>query len=103
MEPSIIYAIVVGGLLFLFCLRGITILVRAGLHSRRCLTFLSTRLYPYIYHRRRFLQPISRLNVTLQFLYWAVTLIFNFIGVSSLSEGGSRAGSLAMFNFIPLF
>jgi hypothetical protein len=36
-------------------------------------------------------------------LYWVVTFVFNFIGVSSLSEGGSRAGSLAMFNFIPLF
>jgi hypothetical protein len=103
MEPSIIYAIVVSGLMFLFCLRGINSVAIAVLYSRQSLTFFCTHLYSYLYRRRRFLQPISRQSAIVNFLYWAVTFVFNFIGVSSLSEGGSRAGSLAMFNFIPLF
>jgi hypothetical protein len=103
MEPSIIYAIIVSGLMFLFCLRGVGNLVTAVLYSRQALTFFCRHLYSYLYHRRRLLQPISRRSTIVHFLYWAVTFVFNFIGVSSLSEGGSRAGSLAMFNFIPLF
>jgi hypothetical protein len=65
MEFLIIYAIIVGGLLFLFYLRGIINLVNAVLYSRKCLIFLSKYLYPYIYHRRRFLPPISRLSAIL--------------------------------------
>jgi hypothetical protein len=100
MDPAIIYGIIVASLLFLFCLRGMSNLAAAIIHS------LSTRLYPYLYRRRRFLlfnlPPISRLVAVLQFLYWAVTIVFNIIGAGTLSEAGSRAGSIAIFNFVPL-
>jgi hypothetical protein len=97
MDPSIIYAIIVSGLLFLFCLRGISNLAAAVLSSRQVITFLCTYLY------RRFFHRLSYLSAMIQFSFWAITIAFNFIGVSSLSEGGSRAGSLAIFSFIPLF
>jgi len=106
MDPTIIYGIVVASLLFLFCLRGISDLAAAIIHSRQVTTFMATHLYPYLYCRRRFLlfnlPPISRLVAVLQFLYWAVTIIFNIIGASTLSAAGSRAGSIAIFNFVPL-
>jgi hypothetical protein len=106
MDLTIIYGIIVAGLLFLFCLRGISNLAAAIIHSRQVTTFMSKHLYPYLYRRRRFLlfnlPPISRLVAVLQFLYWAITVIFNVIGASTLSEAGSRAGSIAIFNFVPL-
>jgi hypothetical protein len=100
MEPSIIYAVIVSSLLFMLGLRQFVAI--RFLHSRRLLTFVCTHLYPHLYRRRRFLQPVSRLGAILQLFYWAGTIIFNFIGVPSLAAGGSRAGSIAMFNFIPL-
>lgn len=106
MDLTIIYGIIVASLLFLFCLRGISNLATAIIHSRQVTTFMATHLYPYLYRRQRFLlfnlPPISRLVAVLQFLYWAVTIIFNTIGASTLSEAGSRAGSIAIFNFVPL-
>jgi hypothetical protein len=106
MDPAIIYGIIVASLLSLFCLRGMSNLAAAIIHSRKVTTFMSTCLYPYLYRRRRFLlfnlPPISRLVAVLQFLYWAVTIVFNIIGAGTLSEAGSRAGSIAIFNFVPL-
>lgn len=106
MDPAIIYGIIVAGLLFLFRHRGTSGLAAVITHSRYVTKFMSSYLYPYLYRRRRFLlfdlPPISGLVAVLQFLYWAVTIVFNIIGASTLSEAGSRAGSIAIFNFAPL-
>ncbi|XTI91879.1 hypothetical protein V2W45_1250241, partial [Cenococcum geophilum] len=36
-------------------------------------------------------------------IYWLGTIIYNILGVQSLSNAGLRAGTLVIINFIPLF
>ena len=52
--------------------------------------------------RQRFSPPISRFDVLSQVCYWCATLIFNVVGFPKLFDAGLRAGSLAVFQVVPL-
>ena len=103
MDWPAIYALVVGGLLLLFTVRGFGILISTILRARTTIQWLCTWVYPYFIHRHRFVHPVSRLSALLQAAYWIFTLTFNIVDVHSMGERASRAGSLALFNLVPLY
>lgn len=102
MDVPLVYAIVVAGIFALFLLRHVHKLLVALIWSRRVCIFLHRHLYPALIRRNWALPQISRINVLLQLIYWAGTVVSNTIGVSGLAEGSSRAGVLAVVNLIPL-
>jgi hypothetical protein len=56
---------------------------------------------PYLLRRRRFYAPVSRLRAGLHVLHFGGTLVCNILGVATLDDARSRAGSLALLHFIP--
>jgi hypothetical protein len=102
MDASLIYAIIVGGAFVLFLLRHVHKLLLALLWSRKLLRFFRRHIFPALIKRNRALPTITRLNVLLQTIYWAGTIVCNFVGISGISEGSSRAGMLALVSLVPL-
>lgn len=52
--------------------------------------------------RSRLSSPISRWHALLLFMYWSGTAICNVVGVDTMTQASSRAGSLATLHLIPL-
>ena len=102
-HTSTIYVSIVGGLLSLFLLRHLSHIISALLRSRVVRLFLTKHLYSYLIRRSRFVSPITRLNTLLQSLYWAGSIACNTIGISNFADAAARAGSLSVFNSVPLF
>lgn len=67
------------------------------------LLFLFARhiVHPHLLQRRRLWGPISRFRACLHLLHVGGTLACNVLGVHSLTEARSRAGSLAMLHLVP--
>lgn len=102
MQPVLLYAIVVGGLLGSFFAYRASLGISDIVRSRLAALILKHLIYPFVFRRQRFLPPVTRLHILTQVLYWSGTVVCNFIGISDFPEASSRAGTLAIFHFIPL-
>jgi hypothetical protein len=102
MDASLIYAVIVGSLLMVFTLQHISNNILIFFQSRILAWVLKHLVWPIIVPRQRFLPPISRFDAISQFCYWCATAAFNIVKTSTLSKAGLRAGSLAVFQIIPL-
>ncbi|KKZ60270.1 hypothetical protein EMCG_04997 [[Emmonsia] crescens] len=69
--------------------------------DRRITVKLTPR--PYLLRRRWLCGPITRSRAVLHALHLAGTLACNLLGVNTLREASSRAGSLALLHVTPLF
>lgn len=103
MDPTIDYAICLAGLL-------ITMLVVA--HVFPPLVYLGRRLrflalerlcYCYVVNRHAILGPWSAASILVHLLYVLVNLVCMFYGPASISEAGTRAGTLSLINMAPVF
>ncbi|QSS62942.1 hypothetical protein I7I51_02685 [Histoplasma capsulatum] len=92
MDILTIYICIAAGVAVIFWLR--RLLYRFLFHRA---------LQPYLIQRWCFFEPITRWRAVLWVVHWATTLICNFIGVKDRQEVSSRAGTLAMLHFVPLF
>ena len=108
MDTIQIYAIAAGGTLSIFALINL-LPILVPLVTR--ISFLAKHLkYPYLLHRHRILGPWSPAGVMVQLAYLAVNLLcilvvklsWSGLRVSSFSNAGRRAGTLAEVNKIPL-
>lgn len=100
MEYSTLYAICAGGIIFSLILwRSLVFLTRL-LRSSALRYHL---LFPYLYRRSRFLEPLSRLRLLFLLLFWGANLLPTLININSLQDVGKRVGTLAMINLIPFF
>jgi len=112
MDAPLLYGIVVAG-----CIAAFVVRRRFNSFSRSFGPTLTTFIlkhvvYPYLLPRipllgsvfpgRAFIGPVSRMQALLQVAYWASTAVCNILGVESLSRAGARAGTIAIFNLIPL-
>ncbi|KAF3484295.1 uncharacterized protein GIQ15_03619 [Arthroderma uncinatum] len=98
MDLLTIYSYVLGGLLLALWALG---LIRK-LPLRKF--YAKHFLLPFLFRRRRWwLQPITRAEALLLVLHWGCTLTCNVVAVDDLRHAGSRAGSLAIAHFIPLY
>ena len=110
MQATIVYAIVIGGILFLFLARQLLLILErcARSPSIRAWVFRHLevavvepqRLAPSL---RRLAPALSRLDLLLQSVYWCGTATCNVLGVHSISQASRRAGTLTTINMIPLF
>lgn len=65
--------------------------------------FYLTHLLPYFIIRKRWMSPVTRLEILFLWLHWIGTLTSNIFGVRDLHHAGSRAATLAMVHLIPLY
>ena len=102
MDPAQIYGIVAGGMFaFLFLLRLYETLLR-WIQNRTLFYIFKYLIYPTLYRRRRFLEPITRWQLFLTLVYWLGTATCNVVGVRSISCAWNRAGVLSVLHLIPL-
>ena len=102
MEVSLVYAIVIGGLISLFLIRQSLILINKLTRSARVRSWVFRHLDVNVVDRHRFSPPVSRLALLALVLYWGGTAICNTLGVSSLDEASLRAAAITAFNMIPM-
>ena len=102
MDPTQIYAITAGGIFATTILYNITSKMWSFLRLRTLFFLLKHLVYPYVLRRRRFLSPWTRHELFLQIIYWTGTAVCSAVGVRNLNQAGSRAGTLAVVQFIPL-
>ena len=109
MNPSQLYACTLGGIIACLLLaRVIRFWVRwrhiphwirrlfKPFYNKLVFSILKHVVYPQVFRGR------SRYWVLLQTVYWAGTFTCNFIKTHSLSKIATRAGNLAILNFVPL-
>lgn len=102
MEPTQIYSIVAGGMLFsLFLYRSYS-RISDWIQDRTIFYVFKYLIYPLFFRRRWFLDPITRWRFTLTFVYWLGTALCNVIGVKTWSQASNRAGVLSVLHLIPL-
>jgi hypothetical protein len=89
----------VGGFLLLH--KYIISSLRELFNPRIHLLFYRYIVQPYLLRRGRFWAPISRLQAALHILYLGSTLACNVLGITTLADARSRAGSLALLHLIP--
>ena len=102
MDAPLLYATVVGGCMAAFGLRQCFAWFSQSWGSSFSTFMLKHFIYPYILPRMRLVGPVSRMHLLLQVAYWAGTAVCNVLGIKNLGQASSRAGTLAMFNLIPL-
>jgi hypothetical protein len=102
MDAPLLYAIIVGGCLAAFGLRQCLVWFSHGWGSSLSTFMIKHFVYPYILPRMRLVGPVSRMDLLLQVAYWAGTAVCNVLGIKNLGQASSRAGTLALFNLIPL-
>jgi len=93
MEPTSIYGLAASGMslvMFLYC---------ASAYISR---WIQDRIYPNFVRPSRLSSPLSRWHALLLFIYWSGTVACNIVGVNTINQAGSRAGSLATLHLIPL-
>lgn len=102
MNISQVYALALGSILTVLLTyrlaASLSHLVRVPIIS----FFLKHILYPFVSRRFRYLGPITRLELLLQACYWGGTVACNVIGIHTVAQAGSRAGTLSLINIIPL-
>lgn len=102
MDASLIYAIIVGGLLILLTLQHVASSFFIFFQPQLSAWVLRHLVWPVMLSRRRFTPRITRFDVVSQICYWSITAIFNTVGLSSLFDAGLRAGLLAVFQMVSL-
>jgi hypothetical protein len=102
MDTPLLYGIIVGGCIAAFGLRQCFVWLSQSLGTPFSTFILKHFVYPYVLPRMRFAGPLSWMHLLLQVAYWAGTALCNVLGVKSLGQASSRAGTLAIFNLIPL-
>lgn len=60
-------------------------------------------VYPFFLRRYRFLGLWTRASFVCQFIYWTANILYISFRVSSLVDAGTRTGTLALINMIPLY
>ena len=103
MDPVQIYSIAAGGIFFALFLYRFSFRLSLWVQKRTLYYVFKYLIYPTLIERRRFLTPFTRRRVLLTLLYWVLTATCNFVGVNSLAQAGTRAGTLAVVNLAPLF
>ncbi|QSS51642.1 hypothetical protein I7I53_07010 [Histoplasma capsulatum var. duboisii H88] len=99
-----IYICIAAGVAAIFWLRRLLYRFLSLILSERLISVCFHRaLQPYLIRRWCFFEPVTRWRAVLWVAHWATTLICNFIGVRDRQEVSSRAGTLAMLHFVPLF
>ena len=109
MDTVQIYAIAAGGTFSIFALVNLLPFL-LPLFARISIFVSKHFTYPYLLHRHRLLGPWSRAGIIIQLAYLSVNLFcllvvelsWTGLRVSSFSDAGRRAGTLAEVNRIPL-
>mgnify|MGYP003624684285 FL=1 len=105
METTVVYAIVLGGiLLFLFIINVLSVVPYSAFSIPplvdRALRYL---MYPYVVRRHRLLGPWTLADVLVQLIYFAGNSFCLGFRVSGFAKAGIRAGNLSLINMVPLF
>ena len=103
MLTTTIYAITAGGVLGATLFYHLTLVAAPRLKTRFIFWFLKHLVSPFLSRRRRFLPLLTRAQFLLQLAYWIGTLFCIMINVEDINAAGSRAGTLAVIQFLPLF
>jgi hypothetical protein len=102
MIVALVYAVIILVVMGFFLLRHALQLLQTLWGSDIVRSFMHVHIFPILVERTHFSPPISRLNILLQTLYYAVTLSFNLVGIHNSEEGSARAVDLAAAHLIPL-
>jgi hypothetical protein len=102
MDAPLLYATIVGGCIAAFGLRQCFVWFSQSWGSSVSTFMLKHFVYPYILPRMRLVGPVSLMHLLPQMAYWAGTAVCNVLGIKNLGQASSRAGTLAIFNLIPL-
>lgn len=102
MEPVQIYSIAAGGIFVIAFLYHASSVISHWIQKRTLFYIFKYLIYPLLIRRSRFFSPLSRWHAILLLTYWSGTAVCNVVGVSTISQVGSRAGALATFHLIPL-
>lgn len=103
MDLTQVYSIIFGGIFILPVLYHTIANLFHILHTHMIQFVLRHIMYPVILRRHRLLGPWTRCYLICQLLYWSVTLSCTSIGVRTWAQAGSRAGTLAVVQLVPLF
>ena len=102
MEPVQIYAITAGGVFVVLLLYCASSSISRWIQDRTLFYVFKYLIYPLLIQRRRCLAPFTRWQLLWTVIYWGLTLVCNLIGVRTMSQAGTRAGSLSVLHLIPL-
>ena len=102
MDPIYIYGIAAGSIILAFFLYSAFASISNWFQDRTLFYIFKYLIYPTLFRRRRFVAPFTRWQILWTSIYWLCTSAYNIVGVSSLPQAGSRAGSLAALHLIPL-
>lgn len=102
MDALMIYTYIAAGCAAMLLLQGYMARCFSFLFNPQLIFLLHRSLtLPYLFRRRRFWGPVTRLQAILHLLYFGGTLVFNILGVSGLAAASSRAALLAVLHLIP--
>lgn len=102
MDPTHIYSLIVGSILLSIISYRLFQYISQWIQNRTVFFIFKYLIYPVVYHRRRFLNPITRWQFLLTLFYWIATATCNVFGIKSISEAGKRAATISIVHFIPL-
>ncbi|KAE8156468.1 hypothetical protein BDV40DRAFT_306037 [Aspergillus tamarii] len=102
MDALMVYTYIAAGCAAMLLLQGYMARCFSFLFNPQLIFLLHKGLtLPYLFRRRRFWGPVTRLQAILHLLYFGGTLVFNILGVSGLAAASSRAALLAVLHLIP--
>jgi hypothetical protein len=102
LNPTILYALVTVGFLILLLLLhylGHVVIYCRQYYSRFVYKHL---IYPVVFLRTRFNDPICRLSLLLEILHVVFILVCCIFNVPSISAAADRAGILSVVHLVPL-
>jgi len=102
MQPTEIYSITFGGVLFIFLGLRLATLISQRRYRRLVTAALKHLIYPHLHKRFLGIDPPPRYQALLQAAYCAGTLACNIVGSTSASVAGLRAGRISTVTFVPL-
>jgi len=85
--------------MFLYCASAY---ISRWIQDRTVFYIFKYLIYPNIIRRSRLSSPFSRWHALLLFIYRSGTVACNIVGVNTINQAGSRAGSLTTLHLIPL-
>ncbi len=102
MEPTSIYGLAAGGMFLVMFVYRASAYISRWIQDRTVFYIFKYLIYPNLVRRSRLSSPCSRWHALLLFIYWSGTVACNIVGVNTINQAGSRAGSLATLHLIPL-
>ena len=102
MEPVQVYAIAAGGVLVVLLMYCASSFISRWIQDRTLFYVFKYLVYPVLIRRKRFLAPLTRWYVLWITIYWGVTAVCNLVGVNTIAQAGTRAGSLSVLHLVPL-